>query len=102
MNNTLAPGYLLQLKEELEQNYTYTYTLELVEKEYQEKRYRLCKELKKNLDTTPMHLWNKKNIWAQSGMLGNVKKEGCNLMGTPAFDYKEYLKSYAIFKKLPK
>lgn len=39
-------------------------------------------------------------IGAQAGILGSVKKEGEVLLGTPAFDYKQYLKSYAKFKKL--
>lgn len=42
------------------------------------------------------------SIGAQAGVLGNVKKEGEVLLGTPAFDYKQYLKAYAIFRKLPK
>lgn len=42
------------------------------------------------------------NIGAQAGVLGNVKKEGEILLGTPAIDYKQYLKAYAIFRKLPK
>lgn len=42
------------------------------------------------------------NIGAQAGVLGSVKKEGETLLGTPAIDYKQYLKAYAIFRKLPK
>ncbi|MEG0518213.1 MAG: UDP-3-O-(3-hydroxymyristoyl)glucosamine N-acyltransferase [Bacteroidales bacterium] len=42
------------------------------------------------------------NIGAQAGVLGNIKKEGEILLGTPAIDYKQYLKAYAIFRKLPK
>lgn len=45
---------------------------------------------------------DKTSIGAQAGVLGNVKKEGEVLLGTPAFDYKQYLKAYAIFRKLPK
>ena len=36
---------------------------------------------------------------AQSGVLGSVKKKGQAFLGTPAIPYREYLKSYAIFKK---
>ena len=36
---------------------------------------------------------------AQSGVLGSVKKEGQAFLGTPAIPYKDYLKSYAIFKR---
>lgn len=36
---------------------------------------------------------------AQSGVLGSVKKEGQAFLGTPAIPYREYLKSYAIFRK---
>lgn len=41
-------------------------------------------------------------IGAQAGILGNVRGKGEKLMGTPAFDYREYLKCYAVFKKLNK
>ncbi len=42
------------------------------------------------------------SIGAQAGIMGSVKKEGEVLLGSPAFDYKQYLKAYAIFRKLPK
>lgn len=45
---------------------------------------------------------NKTSIAAQAGIMGNTKKEGEVLMGSPAFDYKEYLKCYAMFRRLPK
>lgn len=45
---------------------------------------------------------DKTSIGAQAGVLGHVRKEGEVLLGTPAFDYKQYLKAYAIFRKLPK
>jgi len=35
----------------------------------------------------------------QAGVLGTVKESGKVLMGTPAIPYKEYFRSYAIFKK---
>ena len=38
-------------------------------------------------------------IAGQSGVLGNVKESGKVLMGTPAIPYKDYFRSYAIFKK---
>lgn len=41
-------------------------------------------------------------IGAQAGILGSIKKEGEVLLGSPAMDYKEYLKAYALFRKLPK
>ena len=44
---------------------------------------------------------DKTSIGAQAGILGNTKKEGETLMGSPAFDYKQYLKCYALFRKLP-
>ncbi len=44
---------------------------------------------------------DKTSIGAQAGILGSTKKEGETLMGSPAFDYKQYLKCYAIFRKLP-
>ncbi len=41
---------------------------------------------------------DKSNFAAQSGVIGNIKHEGKSYMGTPAFEYKDYLKAYAIFK----
>ena len=41
-------------------------------------------------------------IAAQSGIMGNVKEEGQTLMGTPAFPLKQFLRSYALFKKAGK
>ncbi|TVR79957.1 MAG: UDP-3-O-(3-hydroxymyristoyl)glucosamine N-acyltransferase [Saprospirales bacterium] len=41
------------------------------------------------------------NIAAQSGLNTGPKKEGTALFGSPAIAYKDYLKSYVGFKKLP-
>ena len=41
-------------------------------------------------------------IGAQAGVLGSVKEGGKALMGTPAIPYKDYLRSYAVFKKAGK
>jgi UDP-3-O-[3-hydroxymyristoyl] glucosamine N-acyltransferase len=35
----------------------------------------------------------------QSGILGTIKESGKVLMGTPAIPYKDYFRSYAIFKR---
>jgi UDP-3-O-[3-hydroxymyristoyl] glucosamine N-acyltransferase len=40
-------------------------------------------------------------IQAQSGVASNVRESGSKLYGYPAIDYTGYLKSYAIFRKLP-
>lgn len=44
---------------------------------------------------------NKTMIQAQSGVASSVKEEGSKLYGYPAIDYTGYLKSYALFRKLP-
>lgn len=44
---------------------------------------------------------DKTSIGAQAGIMGSTKKEGETLMGSPAFDLKQYLKCYALFRKLP-
>lgn len=44
---------------------------------------------------------NNTGIGAQAGIPKSVKEEGQRLMGSPAFDVKEYFKSYAVFKRLP-
>lgn len=40
-------------------------------------------------------------IQAQSGMTKSIKKEGTKWYGSPAIDYNNYLKSFAIYKNLP-
>jgi UDP-3-O-[3-hydroxymyristoyl] glucosamine N-acyltransferase len=44
---------------------------------------------------------NRTSIGAQAGILKSVSKEGQQLIGSPAFDVKEYFKAYAVFKQLP-
>lgn len=41
-------------------------------------------------------------IGAQAGILGSIKESGKAFMGTPAIPYKDYLRSYAVFKKAGK
>ena len=38
-------------------------------------------------------------IAGQSGVLGTIKESGKVLMGTPAIPYKDYFRSYAVFKR---
>ncbi|MEZ5038986.1 MAG: UDP-3-O-(3-hydroxymyristoyl)glucosamine N-acyltransferase [Saprospiraceae bacterium] len=40
-------------------------------------------------------------IQAQSGIAAAVKEPGTTLFGSPAISYKDYIRSYAVFKKLP-
>ncbi len=40
-------------------------------------------------------------VQAQSGVAASVKKPGTAIYGSPALQYNNYLRSYAIFKKLP-
>jgi len=40
-------------------------------------------------------------VQAQSGVASPIKKENSAVYGSPALDYKNYLKSYAVFKQLP-
>lgn len=44
---------------------------------------------------------NHTGLGAQSGISKSIKEEGQKLMGSPAYEYGEYYKSYAVFKKLP-
>ena len=41
-------------------------------------------------------------IGAQAGILSSTKKEGEVLLGSPAFDAREFMRAYAMFKKLHK
>ncbi|MEO1653775.1 MAG: UDP-3-O-(3-hydroxymyristoyl)glucosamine N-acyltransferase, partial [Bacteroidota bacterium] len=40
-------------------------------------------------------------IGAKAGVNSNVKKENLALIGAPAIDYKNFMKSSVVFKKLP-
>lgn len=40
-------------------------------------------------------------IQAQSGVAHNIKAEGTSLFGSPAFRYKDFIRSFIVFKKLP-
>ena len=44
---------------------------------------------------------NGTKIGAQGGILGDVKEENTVILGSPAFDIKQFLRSSVIFKKLP-
>jgi UDP-3-O-[3-hydroxymyristoyl] glucosamine N-acyltransferase len=44
---------------------------------------------------------NGTKIGAQAGILGDVKEENTIILGSPAIDYKQYLKCSVIFRKLP-
>jgi UDP-3-O-[3-hydroxymyristoyl] glucosamine N-acyltransferase len=44
---------------------------------------------------------NNTSVGAKAGISKTIKEEGLKLLGTFAFDIKDYFKSYAVFKKLP-
>ena len=44
---------------------------------------------------------NDTKIGAQAGILSEVREENTIILGSPAIDYKQFLKSSVIFKKLP-
>ncbi|MBT1700828.1 UDP-3-O-(3-hydroxymyristoyl)glucosamine N-acyltransferase [Fulvivirgaceae bacterium PWU4] len=44
---------------------------------------------------------NNTSIGAQAGILKSITEEGGQILGSPAFDVKEYFRAYAVFKKLP-
>ncbi|CAN5355088.1 UDP-3-O-(3-hydroxymyristoyl)glucosamine N-acyltransferase [soil metagenome] len=44
---------------------------------------------------------NNTSLGAQAGVSKSITKEGERHLGYPAYDIKEYFRSYAIFKKLP-
>ena len=44
---------------------------------------------------------DKTMIGAQAGIGKSIEQEGSVLLGSPAFDRKQYLRTYAVFKKLP-
>ncbi|MBL6445972.1 UDP-3-O-(3-hydroxymyristoyl)glucosamine N-acyltransferase [Fulvivirga sp. 29W222] len=46
-------------------------------------------------------LANKTSIGAKAGLGKSIKEEDAKLMGSPAFDVKDFYRSYAAFKNLP-
>jgi len=44
---------------------------------------------------------NGTKIGAQAGVGGDVKEENSIILGTPAIDHKQFLRSSVIFRKLP-
>ncbi len=48
-----------------------------------------------------LQIANKTSIGAQSGISKSIQKEGLKLQGSPAFDYKDNLRSLAVFRNLP-
>lgn len=44
---------------------------------------------------------NGTKIGAQAGILSDIKEENTIILGSPAIDYKQFLRSSVIFKKLP-
>jgi UDP-3-O-[3-hydroxymyristoyl] glucosamine N-acyltransferase len=40
-------------------------------------------------------------IGAQAGLLGDVKEENTAIIGSPAFDIRQFMKSYVVVRKLP-
>ena len=40
-------------------------------------------------------------VQAQSGVAANIEKEGSAVYGSPALPYSQYLRAYAVFKRLP-
>mgnify|MGYP002621088444 CR=1 FL=1 len=41
------------------------------------------------------------NVGAQAGITGSVRKEGTTIIGSPAWDAKGFMKSAAVFRRLP-
>ncbi len=48
-----------------------------------------------------LHIADGTQIQAQSGIASHVKEPNTALFGSPAINYKDYVRSYAVFKKLP-
>ena len=44
---------------------------------------------------------NNSGLGAQAGVSKSIKEPGKRWMGSPAIDFSDYFKSYAVFKKLP-
>lgn len=51
--------------------------------------------------TGHLTIHDKTGISGKAGIMSSTKKEGTKLMGMIAFDYKDCLRSYAVYKNLP-
>jgi UDP-3-O-[3-hydroxymyristoyl] glucosamine N-acyltransferase len=51
--------------------------------------------------TGHIRIANGTRIAAQSGIISDIKEENTTLLGSPAYDHKQYLKSFIVFRKLP-
>lgn len=45
---------------------------------------------------------DKSSFAGQSGVMGSIKESGKAYMGSPAFEYRDFIKAYAVFKNLHK
>jgi UDP-3-O-[3-hydroxymyristoyl] glucosamine N-acyltransferase len=48
-----------------------------------------------------IHVADKTMIQAQSGLAASVKEAGTAIFGSPAIGYRDYIRSYSVFKQLP-
>jgi UDP-3-O-[3-hydroxymyristoyl] glucosamine N-acyltransferase len=48
-----------------------------------------------------INIANKTTLGAKSGVSKSIKKEGETVFGSPAYNIRNYMASYAVFKKLP-
>jgi UDP-3-O-[3-hydroxymyristoyl] glucosamine N-acyltransferase len=48
-----------------------------------------------------LNIANKTTVAAQTGVSRSIKNEGETVFGTPAFNIRQFMSSYAVFKKLP-
>jgi len=51
--------------------------------------------------TGHIRIANGTKIAAQSGIISDIKEENTILLGSPAYDHKQYFKSFILFRKLP-
>nr|MCU0354819.1 UDP-3-O-(3-hydroxymyristoyl)glucosamine N-acyltransferase [Cytophagales bacterium] len=49
-----------------------------------------------------LQIADRTSIGAQSGISKSIQKSGLKLQGSPAFDYKDNLRSLAVFRNLPR
>ena len=48
-----------------------------------------------------LHMDAYTTMGAQAGITNSTKKEGTTILGAPAIDAKAYMKSYAVYRRLP-
>jgi AraC-like DNA-binding protein len=69
------PGYLIQLKSLLDNNYQNSFTLSILEKEFKKSRFRICRDFNEYYNNSPIRYLNQRRIEAAKEALIHTDKK---------------------------